>query len=144
MPGLLALRELPAIVLAWEKLRIRPDLLLCDAQGTAHPNRFGLACRLGVVLGVATVGCGKSPLVGEHDPVPAHRGARAWLWHEGERVGLVVRTRASVRPLYVSPGHGIGFDESYRVVLDASPHTRLPEPLRAAHHLATLARNAEV
>ncbi len=137
VPGLLAFRELPAILKALEHLPFLPDVLLCDAQGRAHPRRLGLASHLGVLLDHPTVGCAKSRLVGTHPPLPETRGAWVPLKDRGEIVGAVVRTRAGVKPVYVSIGHRITLEEAVQLVLQCSPRYRLPEPLRMAHRLST-------
>ncbi len=136
VPGLLAFRELPVLIRAFEKLEGTPDLLLVDGQGYAHPRRFGIACHLGLLLDVPTIGVAKSRLVGEHDePAPA-AGSRAELRHEGELIGTVLRSRDGGRPLYVSPGHRIGFAPAADWVLRLSRGYRLPEPTRLADRLA--------
>jgi deoxyribonuclease V len=132
VPGLLSFREAPAIVAAWRRLRCRPDLLLCDGQGIAHPRGLGLASHLGLLLGVPSIGCAKSRLCGEHDEPGARRGARAPLRFGGRVVGSVLRTRDGVRPLYVSPGHRIGVAAAVRWVLACGAGFRLPEPTRQA------------
>ncbi len=131
-PSYLAWRELPAVLAAWSKLSRIPDLVLCDAHGRAHPRRCGLACSLGVLLGVAAVGCAKSLLVGTHRDLAAARGAVAPLVDRGEVIGAAVRTRHDVRPVYASVGHLITLDEACAWVVRTS-RTRIPEPLRAAH-----------
>jgi deoxyribonuclease V len=136
VPGLFSFRELPPLLRAFETLQSRPDVVLFDGQGLAHPRRMGLACHAGLLLGTPTVGCAKSRLVGEHGPVPARRGGRADLVHEGEVVGAVVRTRTGVKPVYVSPGHLVDLDSAVRLVLETARRFRLPEPVRLAH-LAT-------
>lgn len=135
VPGLLSFRELPALEAAWAELEVRPDVVLFDGHGLAHPRRFGLACHGGVRLGVPAVGCAKSVLVGEHDPPGEERGARADLVHEGERVGAALRTRDGVRPVLVSPGHRIDLETALEVVLAVSPRYRVPEPIRRADRL---------
>lgn len=136
VPGLLAFRELPVLLLAFKKLERTPDLLLVDGQGYAHPRRFGIACHLGLLLDLPTIGCAKSRLVGEHeDPVPA-AGARAELRHQGDLIGLVLRSREGGRPLYVSPGHRIGFAAAADWTLRLCRGYRLPEPTRLADRLA--------
>ena len=104
VPGLLSFREAPALVAAWGRLPERPDLLLCDGQGIAHPRGLGLASHLGLLLEVPSIGCAKSRLVGEHAEPGPRRGDRAPLRYRGRTVGAVLRTRDAVRPLYVSPG----------------------------------------
>jgi deoxyribonuclease V len=140
VPGLLSFRETPALLAALRKLRQVPDVLLCDAHGLAHPRRFGLACHLGVIAGLSTVGCAKSRLVGRHTEPGVRRGCRRTLIDRGERVGSVIRTRDGVKPLYVSIGHGIDLALAERVVLACSVRYRLPEPQRLAHSLAARAR----
>lgn len=132
VPGLLSFREAPALLAALRKLRGRPDVLLCDGQGLAHPRRFGIACHLGVLCDLPAVGCAKSRLVGEHGNLPAAAGARTELVFAGEVVGAVVRTRAGVRPVYVSAGHRCDLDSAVALVLACVAGRRLPEPTRLA------------
>src|SRR3954451_22617517 len=109
VPGLLSFREVPAMAAALALLPEPPDLLLVDGQGVAHPRRFGLACHLGVVTGLPTIGVAKTPFTGTYDPeaLGEERGASVPLVDAGETVGRVLRTRSGVRPVYVSTGHGI-------------------------------------
>lgn len=136
VPGLLAFRELGPVVDALGRMPVRPDVILCDGHGIAHPRRFGLACHLGLVTGIPTIGVAKSRFVGEHEMPAAGRGAWEILWHRGEAVGSVVRTRAGVRPLFVSPGHLVDQAVARDVVLACAPRYRLPEPTRRADRLA--------
>ncbi|HEY8491005.1 MAG TPA: deoxyribonuclease V [Dehalococcoidia bacterium] len=136
VPGLLSFREAPVLLPALERLRHRPDLLLVDGQGLAHPRRFGIACHLGLLLDLPAIGCGKSRLVGEYrEPGPAV-GDRAPLVDRGQVVGQVVRTRAGVKPVFVSPGHRIGLEEAVAWVLRCARGYRLPEPTRLADAVA--------
>lgn len=137
VPGLLSFREIPAVLEAFAALESTPDLVLCDGQGYAHPRRFGLACHLGVLLDVPTIGAAKSRLLGEHPEVAPERGAWAPLTDQGELIGAVLRTRAGTRPLYVSVGHRISLDTAIRWTLACAPRYRLPETTRAAHRLAS-------
>lgn len=137
VPGLLSFREIPAVLEAFAALESTPDLVLCDGQGYAHPRRFGLACHLGVLLDVPTIGAAKSRLLGEHPEVPPERGAWVPLTDQGELIGAVLRTRARTRPLYVSVGHRISLDTAIRWTLACAPRYRLPETTRAAHRLAS-------
>jgi deoxyribonuclease V len=136
VPGLLAFRELPALLAAFERLERTPDLIIVDGQGYAHPRRFGLACHLGLLLDLPAIGCAKSRLIGEHDEPAPTAGSTADLRHDGELIGAVLRTRDGGRPLYVSPGHRIGFEAAARWVLRLSRGYRLPEPTRLADRLA--------
>ena len=143
VPGLLAFRELPALLQAFEKLQQAPDLLLVDGQGYAHPRRFGIACHLGLLIDVPTIGVAKSRITGAHDePAPA-AGARADLRDGDELIGVVLLSRERGRPLYVSPGHRIGFGPAAEWVMRlcrALPAGRqgyrLPEPTRLADRLS--------
>ncbi len=137
VPGLLSFRELPVVLSALESLTTEPDLVLCDGQGIAHPRRLGIAAHLGVITGLATIGVGKSRLVGEHDMPGEEKGARVPLFHEGERIGTVLRSRTRVRPLYVSPGNRLDVANAADWVLACCTRYRLPEPIRAADRLAS-------
>ncbi|MEW5929318.1 MAG: deoxyribonuclease V [Gemmatimonadota bacterium] len=135
VPGYLSFRELPPIAAAWERLERRPDVLVFDGQGTAHPRRFGVACHGGLLLDVPSIGCAKSILVGTHGPLGEERGATAPLVHRGETVGMAVRTRAGVKPVYVSPGHLMDLPTAVEIVLRLSPRFREPETTRRSHRL---------
>ncbi len=140
VPGLLSFREIPAILAALEAIEPLPDLLLCDGHGIAHPRRFGIACHLGVLLDRPCIGVAKSRLVGEHGPVPARRGEWTPLMHEGETVGAVLRSRAGVKPVYVSPGHRISLETAVARVMGCVTRYRLPETTRLADRLASARR----
>jgi len=140
VPGLFGFREAPIVLRACTRLRTRPDVLVCDGQGIAHPRRFGLACHLGYCLDLPTIGCAKSRLTGEHGPPGARRGSWSWLRQGSERLGVVLRTRDAVRPVYVSPGWAIGFRDARALVLDTSAGYRLPEPTRRANLLVNALR----
>ena len=133
VPGLLSFREIPLLMQAFERLREEPDVVLCDGQGAAHPRRFGLASHLGLWLNLPTVGCAKTRLVGTHGKVGPMKGQYRSLWHRDERVGVVLRTRTKVKPLYVSPGHLAEVDSSRKLVERCCVKYRLPEPIRRAH-----------
>jgi deoxyribonuclease V len=137
VPGLLSFREVPALLDALAQLGEPPDLLLCDGQGYAHPRRFGLACHLGVLTGLPSVGVAKSRLIGTHGPLGREKGDWAWLWDQGEVIGALVRTRRNVQPLYISVGHKITLETSISYVMASTTHYRLPETTRWAHRLAS-------
>ena len=140
IPGLLSFRETPAVIEAWTRLKIRPDCLICDGQGLAHPRRFGIACHLGLVLDLPSIGCAKSLLVGTHRVPAKRRGSMAPLFDRGEQIGAVLRTRDGVAPVFVSQGDRISLGAAVRTVLDACCGYRLPEPTRRAHLLVNEAR----
>jgi deoxyribonuclease V len=133
VPGYLSFRELPAVLEAFGRLRALPDLVLCDGQGRAHPRRFGLACHLGVLLDLPSIGCAKSRLVGTHREPGARRGSHVRLLDEGEVIGEVVRTREAVKPIYVSIGHRVSLATARKLALRFARKHRVPEPVRAAH-----------
>jgi deoxyribonuclease V len=137
VPGYLSFREIPAVLAALGRLREAPDVLLCDGQGYAHPRRFGLACHLGVYTGLPSIGVGKTRLIGTHGRVPGRRGAWCPLRDGDEVIGAVLRTRAGVKPLYVSIGHRVSLETAVGIVMQCTTRYRLPETTRAAHRLAS-------
>ncbi len=138
VPGLLSFREAPALLEALASLSEPPQLLLCDGQGYAHPRRFGLACHLGVLTGLPSIGVAKSRLIGEHGPLGPEKGDWTPLWDHDEIIGALVRTRRNVQPLYISVGHKISLETAVRFVLACTTRFRLPETTRWAHRLASL------
>lgn len=138
VPGLLSFREVPAMSGAIRSLSARPEVVLCDAQGIAHPRRIGAASHLGLMVDLPTVGCAKSRLVGRYEEPARELGARAPLVDRGQVVGAVVRTRPSAAPLFVSPGHRVGVDLAVELVLACCrPGESVPVPTGAAHDLVT-------
>ena len=135
VPGLLSFREAPAIVASLRRLKSDPDVFLFDGQGWAHPRRFGLACHVGVLIDRPSLGCAKSLLVGTPAPLSAERGSVAPLTHRGECVGLALRTRENVSPVYVSIGHRLSLDAAVDAALACCTRYRLPEPTRLADQL---------
>ena len=133
IPGLLSFRECPLILAACKMLDSAPDLILVDGQGVAHPRRMGLASHLGLFLDVPTVGCAKSILCGSHQPLGEKPGSHAELVDDGEVVGAALRTRAGVKPIYVSVGHRIDLASALHWVLECCRGYRLPQPTRLAH-----------
>lgn len=132
IPGLFSFRELPSLIKAFAKLNHTPDLIVCDGQGYAHPRRFGLACHLGVIFDVPTIGCGKTRLLGEHEEPSKERSATAPLIDNDEVVGNVLRTQNGINPIYVSIGHRISLATACKWVLRLAPKYRLPETTRLA------------
>ncbi|MDW7644404.1 MAG: deoxyribonuclease V [Desulfuromonadales bacterium] len=133
IPGLLSFRELPVLLQAFEGLQTRPDVVLVDGQGIAHPRRLGLASHLGLWLKLPTIGCAKSRLCGAHGEPGLQKGEGAVLELNGDPVGVVLRTRERVRPLYVSPGHLCTVARAAQVTLACTTRYRMPEPTRQAH-----------
>jgi deoxyribonuclease V len=137
VPGLLSFREIPAILAALDQLWQQPDLILVDGQGYAHPRRFGIACHLGVLTGFATIGVGKTRLVGTFDPPANERGAWSPLSANSETVGAVLRSRTGVKPIFISPGHRVSLATALGLVDRCVTRYRLPETTRWAHRLAS-------
>ncbi|MDX1663194.1 MAG: deoxyribonuclease V [Candidatus Promineifilaceae bacterium] len=138
IPGLLSFRETPAILRALAKLEARPDLLLVDGQGRAHPRRLGIASHLGLLVDIPTIGVAKSRLTGQPaGPLAAEKGAWQPLLDGDEVIGAVVRTRTNVKPLYVSVGHRVDLETAIYYVLACTTRFKLPETTRQAHRLAS-------
>ncbi len=143
IPGLLGFREVPALAEAWAKLPARPDLVLMDGHGIAHPKGLGIACLLGLVLDVPVIGVAKSILVGQVEgELPDMPGAEAPLVWKGRRIGTALRTRRGANPLYVSPGHRVSPETAMRWVIATGNGRRLPVPTQAAHEAAGALRRA--
>jgi deoxyribonuclease V len=143
VPGLLSFRETPSLLEAWERLKAKPDVLMLDGQGMAHPRRFGFACHVGVLLDLPTIGCAKSILVGEHGVLDPAAGSQTPLIDRGEQIGVALRTKKNVTPVYVSIGHLIDLASAVDLVLKSAPKYRQPEPTRQAHLLVNRIRRGE-
>ncbi len=137
VPGYLSFREAPALLDAYAKLSIMPNLLLCDGQGIAHPRRFGIACHLGLLTDTPAIGIAKSRLIGTHQAPGPDKGSAVALYHNNQQIGNVLRSRKSVSPIYVSPGHKISCESALRFALQCCRKYRLPETTRQAHRFAT-------
>ena len=136
IPGLLTFREGPVIMQALERLTVRPDLIIFDGQGIAHPRRLGIASHIGVLADIPAIGCAKSRLCGRYEEPGMKKGDFSLLEDGLETIGAVVRTRRKVRPVYVSIGHRIDLESSIAYVLACVTRFRLPETARFAHRLA--------
>jgi len=137
IPGLLAFREGPAVLAAWAMLQNKPDLLMFDGQGIAHPRGIGIASHMGLWLERPTIGVAKSRLYGKHTEVGPGRGDRADLLDkQGNVIGAVLRTRERTNPLYISPGHLMDVETATEFVQACLTSYRLPEPTRWAHKVA--------
>jgi len=144
IPGLLSFRETPSILAAIRKLKTRPGCIIVDGHGIAHPRRFGIASHLGVILGIPTIGCAKSVLVGEHGEVGRARGAWAALKYENRVIGRALRTREGVKPVFVSPGHKVSFSRAAQIVLRCCTRYRLPDTTRLAHQFVNEMRGGRI
>lgn len=137
VPGLLSFRETPVAIEALKKLQTPPDLILCDGQGIAHPRKFGIACHIGLIADIPTIGVAKSLLVGKFKNLGEKRGSTADLIYKNEKIGVALRTRDGVQPVYVSNGHRISLKTAINYVLQCTPKYRLPETTRVADNLAS-------
>lgn len=137
VPGYLSFREIPAILAVLPQVEITPDLILCDGQGFAHPRRFGLACHLGVLLDIPTIGVAKSLFIGSHESLPLAKGSWQPLIDKEETIGVALRSRTKVKPIYVSIGHKISLPTAIDYVMGCLTKYRLPETTRWADKLAS-------
>lgn len=136
VPGLLSFREGPVLLKAFQKMKVKPDLILFDGQGTAHPRRFGIASHLGLILDLPSIGCAKSLLCGTHEEPGLKRGSWSPILEKGETIGAVVRTRDGVKPVFVSIGHRVGLKTAIEIVLKCHDGVRIPKPTRVADQFA--------
>lgn len=144
IPGLLAFREMPALLKAWDQLPQIPDVLIMDGHGLAHPRRMGIATHFGIEVDHPTMGCAKNILIGTHQEVGMEKGATSDLMDEGEKVGLVLRSRTNVNPVYISPGHKLSFKNTYDILMQVLTKYKLPKTTRLAHRWANKLRKGDV
>ncbi len=136
IPGFLSFREAPLVLEACSKLTLSPDILMVDGQGVAHPRRLGIASHLGLLLDEVTIGCAKSRLWGNF-MIPAEKnGSYTEITDNGEIIGVALRTKKSVKPLFISTGHKISLENAVYWVMQCCRGYRLPEPTRLAHMAA--------
>lgn len=137
IPGLLSFREVPAAIEAYKQLKQRPDLIMVDGQGIAHPRRLGVASHLGLWLDTPTIGVAKKRLCGQHLELPPQKGSHVPLEHKGEIIGAVLRSKNNINPLYISIGHRINLETACQWVNNCLTKFKLPEPTRQADRLAS-------
>jgi len=137
IPGLLSFRECPIMIEACKKLSVKPDLIIVDGQGIAHPRRFGIASHLGVLLDIPTIGCAKSRLCGTYQPPQEQAGCYANLINHDEIAGVALRTKKGTKPLFISIGHKVTLQSAIHWALNTCSGYRLPEPSRLAHRAAS-------
>lgn len=136
IPGLLTFREGPVLEKCFRELKNKPDVIIFDGQGLAHPRNMGLATHLGILLDKTTIGCAKTRLFGKHIEPKKSRGSFSYLLdNQGKKIGAVLRTRDNIKPVYISPGYKIDLASCIKIILQCTGRYRIPEPLRLAHHL---------
>jgi len=140
IPGLFSFREGPILIKAFKKLKLKPDVMIFEGQGIAHPRGIGLASHMGLWLDLPSIGCTKTPLLSDFIYPAPSKGSFELIRKEGKEVGAVLRTKDKVKPLFVSPGHRIDLQTSIQIVLTTCPRFRIPEPLRRGHELSRLVR----
>lgn len=140
IPGLLSFREAQPLLCAFEKLKIDPHLVIFDANGIAHPRGFGSASHIGLLLNIPSIGCAKSRLVGEYEPIDDRPGSYSHLIYEDRIVGAVLRTKARTNPIFVSQGHKISLESAIQITMECCMGYRVPEPTRIADQLTVAVR----
>ena len=138
--GLLAFREVPALLEAWDKLQIKPDVLILDGQGIAHERRLGIATHFGLVTGATTIGSAKSRLAGKCEEPVNEVFAQSPMYDKGEMIGIALRSKKNCNPIYISPGNNISMEQSVEVIKNCIRGYRIPEPTRQAHLLVNKIR----
>lgn len=144
IPGLLAFREIPPLMEAWEQLRTKPDVLIMDGHGIAHPRRMGIATHFGILADHPTIGCAKKVLTGGYEEPDSEKGSYSYLTDGEERIGMALRSRTNVNPVFISSGHKVSFEECRNIVMGCLSKYKLPETTRAAHDLVNRLRRGEV
>jgi deoxyribonuclease V len=141
--GLLSFRETPPLLEAWEKLTVRPDVLMLDGQGIAHPRRFGIGSHVGLILNLPTIGCAKTLLIGKYEEPLEQAGNWSPLKHKDEAIGAALRTKHHVNPVYISPGHWADIPTAIALAMQCVNGYRIPEPTRLAHLFVNALRRGE-
>lgn len=140
VPGLLSFRELPLLVQGFAQLKVKPDLVICDGQGIAHPRRLGIASHLGLWLQIPTIGSAKNILCGKYEEPDAIKGSKSPIVHHKQIIGYAVRSRDKVKPIFISPGHLADLESSVDMVMSLTDKYRIPVPIRHVHNLSNAVR----
>ncbi|HEX8576911.1 MAG TPA: deoxyribonuclease V [Flavobacterium sp.] len=144
VPGYLAFREVPALAKAWESFLIKPDVMVVDGHGIAHPRRMGIATHFGIVTGQPSMGCAKNILCGKYEEPALQQHAYNSIIHKQENIGYAYRSKTKTAPVYISPGHLIGMQNSLEIIRQCTGKYRIPEPTRLAHELVNRFRKGEL
>lgn len=143
IPGFLSFREIPALLQVWEQLAFKPDVLMLDGHGIAHPRRMGIATHFGLLTGFATLGCAKKKLTGSYQEPAQEQGSSSPLIHQKEVVGCAYRTKKNTKPVFISPGNGLSLADAIQITRSCTGRYRIPEPTRQAHLLVNRFRKGE-
>jgi len=144
VPGFLAFREVPALLTAWEQMEIKPDLLVVDGHGNAHPRRMGIAAHFGTLTGQPSMGCAKKRLFGKFEEPALEYGSFSPMYDKQEQIGYAFRSKAKTAPVFISPGYGLGMQNSLDIIKQCTGKYRIPEPTRLAHELVNRFRKGEL
>jgi deoxyribonuclease V len=144
VPGFLAFREVPALVQVWEQLQMKPDVLVADGHGIAHPRRLGIAAHFGAVTGQVSIGCAKNILCGNYQEPALEKNSYSPILDKQEQIGYAFRSKSKTAPVYVSPGYGLGMKNSLEIIQQCLGKYRIPEPTRLAHELVNRFRKGEL
>lgn len=144
IPGFLAFREVPALVKVWEQLSVKPDVLIVDGHGIAHPRRMGIAAHFGTLTGQPSMGCAKKILFGKFEEPSLQQHSHSPILDKHEQIGYAYRSKAKVKPVFISPGYLLGMDNSLQIIKQCTGKYRIPEPTRLAHELVNKFRRGEL
>lgn len=144
VPGFLAFREVPALVSVWEQMKIKPDLLVVDGHGIAHPRRMGIAAHFGTLTGQPSMGCAKKRLFGKFEEPALEYGSFSPMYDKQEQIGYAFRSKAKTAPVFISPGYGLGMQNSLDIIKQCTGKYRIPEPTRLAHELVNRFRKGKL
>lgn len=144
VPGFLAFREIPALLKAWEQIPVKPDVVMVDGQGIAHPRRMGIAAHLGAITGTPTLGCAKKPLFGKWIEPGLEKGNHSPIQDKEETLGYVLRSKNKTKPVFISPGNRLSSSDALTIAIHCAKNHRLPEPTRQAHEHVNLFRTGQL
>lgn len=144
VPGYLAFREVPALMKAYELLPKKPDVVVVDGHGMAHPRRMGIATHFGLIANQATMGCAKKVLTGKFVEPPLMQDTFSPLYDKDEQIGYAYRSKFKVKPVFISPGHLLGMNNALALIKNCTGMYRIPEPTRLAHEFVNKFRKGEL
>lgn len=144
VPGFLAFREIPALVEAFGQIPVKPDIIMVDGHGIAHPRRMGIAAHFGTLTQTSALGCAKKILFGKWNEPGNNKGDSSPIRNKDEIIGYALRSKSNVQPIFVSPGHQMSLEDSLAITRHCTGKYRLPEPTRRAHEFVNLFRTGQL